>query len=208
MWVVMDCQTAIEYINLHVDNMLDDACTQQLFEHISTCEHCRRELDGTLMLKKALSNFDELEPPAGLALGAIRKAKKRKLPVFAYASAAVAAAITLIAVFSSSIFPNNYGESGASVAFDKSYAAQEMEAPKAAPEPNLAAAPAATEAPAAGNESVTLGIGAPQDSIVRTESDNGAPVYINVPSESCGSAVNAASITVSLFLAKARVNPA
>lgn len=180
----MDCQTAIEYINLHVDNMLDDACTQQLFEHTRSCEHCRKELDKTLMLTKALSNLDELEPPAGLALSAIKKAKKHRIPVFAYASAAVAAAIALIAVFSSSVFPNKLNDSTESVAFEKSYAVQEMEAPKAAAEPNLAAAPAASEDPEAGNDSVTLGIGAPEDSVVRSELDSGVDISITVPAES------------------------
>ncbi len=179
----MDCQTAIEYINLHVDNMLGDADTQRLFEHIRSCEHCKKELDKTLMLKKTLSGMDELEPPAGLALSALKKAKKRRIPVFAYASAVLAAAIALIAVFSSDIFPNNYGdgETG-SVAFEKSMV-QEFAAADNAPaeEPEMAAMPDASCAPADG---AIMGAGEVQDNgTVRIEMSKAPAVSIIVPSD-------------------------
>lgn len=180
----MDCQTAIEYINLHVDNMLGDADIERLFEHIRSCEHCKKELDNTLMLKNALSNLDELEPPAGLALGAIKKARKRKIPVFAYASAVLAVAIALFAVFSSALFPNDYGDATGSVAFEKSIA-QDVEAPEAAPAseaPQMAAMPAAT---APGDEGTSmLGMTPAEGGIVRTEAANGVAVSVTVPSSS------------------------
>lgn len=103
----MDCQTAFEYINMYVDNELDDKETEELLRHISLCESCRKELDDIVALKAALAGIKEVEPPAGLALSAIKKAKRRRIPVFTYASAAVAAAIVLVAVFSTGVLNND-----------------------------------------------------------------------------------------------------
>jgi hypothetical protein len=173
MWVVMDCQTAIEYINLHADGMLGDADTQRLFEHIRSCEHCKIELDKTLTLKKALSSLDELEPPAGLALGAIKKAKKRRIPVFAYASAALAAALALIAVFSSDIFPNKTLDGATGSTYFKESLVQEFASADSAPAeaPELAAAPAASLAPEEGAFGSTA-----QDSSTESKEMGKAPV--------------------------------
>lgn len=103
----MDCQTAIEYINLYADNMLNSEETEQLLSHISSCSKCKEELDDIIAVKRAVAGLGEIKPPAGLAISAIMKAKKRKAPIFAYASAGVAAAIALVAIFSSGIFNNN-----------------------------------------------------------------------------------------------------
>lgn len=177
----MDCQTAIEYINLHVDGMLGDADTQRLFEHIRSCDHCKKEFDKTLALKKALSNMDELEPPAGLALGAIRKAKKRRIPVFAYASAALAAALALIVVFSSGILPNNTldGATG-SADFEEPMAREFISADSAPAEaPEMAAAPAASSAP----EEEARGSAMQDSSAVRKETGKAYGASIAIPSE-------------------------
>ncbi len=139
----MECRTAIEYINLYVDNMLSGDETEMLLEHIRNCEGCKKELDDITALKNKLSELDELEPPAGLAMSAVRKAKKRKLPIFAYASAGIAAVIALAVILSPGGAPDGmrnlamekasyYGESAADYAADDMYS---MEAPQAAPAP-------------------------------------------------------------------------
>ena len=56
------------------------------------------ELNRAIALNKVFDDLEEIEPPAGLASAAIKKARKRKFPVFIYASAGVAAAAVLFAV--------------------------------------------------------------------------------------------------------------
>jgi hypothetical protein len=106
--LVMDCQTAIEYINLYADDMLNKKETESLLSHIGSCSKCKKDLDDVIAVKKALAGLNEIEPPDGLALSALKKAKKRRIHVFAYASAGIAAVIALAAVFSSGMFNNNY----------------------------------------------------------------------------------------------------
>lgn len=102
---MMDCKTAKEYIDMYVDDMLDDAEKQQLMFHIQSCDQCKKEYDNAMRLKAALSGLDELEPPEGLAQSAIRKARRHKVPSFTYITAAVAAAVALVVVLSSGLFP-------------------------------------------------------------------------------------------------------
>ncbi|MDD5017137.1 MAG: zf-HC2 domain-containing protein [Eubacteriales bacterium] len=97
----MDCQTAKENIQLYLDDMLDNAEKERLFLHVQTCARCRKELEDAAAIKKALSGLGEVQPPEGLALGAIKKAKKREFPVFVYASAGVAAAVVLGVILTS-----------------------------------------------------------------------------------------------------------
>lgn len=103
----MDCKVAKDYINLYVDNMLNDTEKEQLFLHIQYCKDCKKELNDSIVLKSAFSNLDEYQVPEGLAAFAIRKAKKRRFPIFAYASVGVAVAVALVVVLSSSIVPND-----------------------------------------------------------------------------------------------------
>ncbi len=95
---MIDCQKANEYIDLYIDQRLSDDEKHRLFLHIDSCEACRKELDRAVALGKMFGELEDMEPPAGLAASAIKKAKKRKFPVFIYASAGVAAAAVLIAV--------------------------------------------------------------------------------------------------------------
>ncbi len=155
----MDCRTAIEYINLYADDMLNNKEETQLLSHIGSCSKCKKDLDDTLAVKKALAGLSDVKPPAGLAIAAIRKAKKRKLPVFAYASAGVAAAIALVAIFSSSILksPGNIEQPKLAASAVYSEALADGAAPKeesAAGAQNFAFAgsPDATAMPAAENE--------------------------------------------------------
>ena len=101
----MDCQTAKEYIDLYADGMLDDAAVERLKAHLQSCECCREELEKTTRLKHALAGLDTLQPPQGLAKSAIRKARRTR-PIFAYATAAVAAVAALVFVFASGILTN------------------------------------------------------------------------------------------------------
>lgn len=101
----MDCRMAKENIWLYLDGFLDGAQKKDFEEHVQNCPACRKDLDDALRLKTALAAMGELEPPAGLARSAVRKARKRRIPPFAYITAAMAAAIALIVVLTSSIFP-------------------------------------------------------------------------------------------------------
>lgn len=185
--LVMNCQTAKEYLNLYADDMLNKEETELLFSHISSCVRCKKELDEVMALKKAFAGIKEIEPPAGLALSAIKKAKKRKVPVFAYASAGVAAVIALVAIFSSGII--NYSNDSGQERVANS--AQYSKAMVAEAEMNVCAseAPAAgvTFAPAAApaNEGSYDAAGAPSESFEATllaprEAD--VP-YISVPAD-------------------------
>ncbi len=103
--MIMDCKTANEYINLYADNMLGEEQTQQLFSHIESCAECKKDLENTLLLKKKLHGLGELDAPEGLALSAIKKAKKNKISVFAFASVGVAAVAALVIIFITGIIP-------------------------------------------------------------------------------------------------------
>ena len=99
----MDCRIVQQNIDLFVDGMLSETDRQQLLDHAASCVSCQKAIDDALCLKNALGSLGELEPPQGLALSAIKKAKKKK-PLFAYvsvATAAVAAAIGLVVVLTS-----------------------------------------------------------------------------------------------------------
>jgi hypothetical protein len=102
----MDCKTAEEYINLYIDKMLGENEAKELFSHAASCRKCERELENALKLKDAMADMGELEPPAGLAAGAIKKAKKRRYPAFIYVSSGIAAAVALVLIFSSGLFNN------------------------------------------------------------------------------------------------------
>lgn len=184
--LVMDCQTAKEYINAYADNMLDKKETQQLLSHISSCSKCKKDLDDILAVKSALSGLGEIEPPAGLALSAIKKARKRKVPVFTYASAGIAAAIALVAVFSSGILNNNSSDGGvrnaAPVAYSaKSEADMEMQAPaaSAAPMEEYALAPKAT--PEATSEATPAATD--ENDCAPAEMRSASVPFINVPAD-------------------------
>ncbi len=97
----MDCRKAQQNIDLYIDGMLEDNLAQQLKSHIDSCLHCKKTLDEALRLKSALGALGDLEPPAGLARSAIKKAKKR--PVYTYLAAVsglAAAAVVIAAVLS------------------------------------------------------------------------------------------------------------
>ncbi len=96
----MDCNEFNEKIDLFVDGTLNEADKQQLLRHASACQRCGKALDEALRLKQALGNMAEAEPPAGLAASAVKKARRRRIPVYAYASVAAAAVIALLVVFS------------------------------------------------------------------------------------------------------------
>lgn len=103
----MDCIEAREKINLFVDDLLDDAEKQRLIWHASMCPQCKQALDDAVRLKQALAGLKDVEPPAGLAAVAVIRAKKRRIPVFAYATAAAAAVIALAFVFSPQLLRGN-----------------------------------------------------------------------------------------------------
>ena len=96
----MDCNEAREKINMFIDGQLDDAEKQRLIWHASSCTQCKKELDDAIRLKQALAGLKEVEPPAGIVASAIKKAKRRRFPVYAYASVVAAAVIALLLIFS------------------------------------------------------------------------------------------------------------
>lgn len=95
----MDCKTARENINIF--DSLSQQEKDEVLEHVQNCDKCRQELIESTKLLDELSNLDELEAPEGLAQSAIKKAKKRRLPVYSYVSVAVAAVIA-VAIFATS----------------------------------------------------------------------------------------------------------
>lgn len=97
----MDCKTAKEYMNMYVDNMLDEAEKDQLLLHVQSCAQCKKDYDHSIRLKEVLSGLGNVDPPEGLAQSAIKKARKKKVPAFAYISAGVAAAVALVIILSS-----------------------------------------------------------------------------------------------------------
>jgi predicted anti-sigma-YlaC factor YlaD len=101
----MDCQTAREKIDLYIDGVLNPADIELLLAHVEFCPDCRSELDDMLRLHKALASLGEVEPPAGLAAAAARKARRRRGMPFAYISVGVAAAMAFILVLTSGILP-------------------------------------------------------------------------------------------------------
>ena len=125
---MMDCGKAKEYIDLYVDGRLNLEETDQLLLHTQSCSACRTELESAVTLKSAFDALPDIEPPVGLAASAIKKAKKRKVPFYAYATAGVAVAAALIAVFASGILgdrsaaDNSYKGTTESMVFDTSAA--------------------------------------------------------------------------------------
>ena len=110
----MDCRTTKENMELYIDGFLD-AEKQQLFEmHISGCKECQRELEALAVLKRALADMGGLEPPIGLAKSAIKKARKRRLPSYAYISVAAAAVLAFIVILSTGIMINQNADMAAS----------------------------------------------------------------------------------------------
>ncbi len=106
----MDCRIVQQNIDLFVDGMLSENDRQQLLNHAASCASCQRAIRDALSLKNALGSLGEMAPPQGLALSAIKKAKKKK-PLFAYvsvATAAVAAAIGLVVVLTSATNMDHY----------------------------------------------------------------------------------------------------
>jgi len=105
----MDCNEAKTKIDLYIDDLLDDSDKQRLIWHASSCPECKKALDDAVRLKQALAGLNEVEPPKGLAASAIKKAKRRRVPVWGYASAAVAAVVALVLAFSPAVLPNAKG---------------------------------------------------------------------------------------------------
>ena len=96
----MDCKTAKEKINMF--DFLPQEEKDEVLAHAQSCKACRDELINSAKLREALAELGELEPPAGLAQSAIKKAKKTlKIPPFAYISVAVAAVVA-VAFFATS----------------------------------------------------------------------------------------------------------
>lgn len=180
----MDCQTANEYINAYADNMLNKKETGQLLSHISSCSKCKKDFDDCLAVKKALAGLEEVEPPAGLALSVIKKAGRRRIPVFVYASAGIAAVIALVTVFSSGMFNHNSYDTemrnAAPAAYSQALAedkgVQASYAPEAATMDSFALAPAATSAPSPEPSSMN-------DSEFSNETRKASVQYINVPAD-------------------------
>ena len=157
----MDCQTSKENIELYIDGVLSSAQTEELYAHADTCSECKKELENSLRLKKALAALGRLEAPEGLAKEAIRKARKKSRVPFAYISAAAAAMIALVVILTSGVLPNAGGgaaNKGVQESIlmavpedggvqDEAYAMDMAPAPAEAPAEEMA--PAATEAPAA-----------------------------------------------------------
>ena len=100
---MMDCGKAKEYIDLYIDGRLTSEQTDQLLLHTQSCSACRKELESAIALKRSFDELPELEPPEGLAASAIKKAKKRKVPFYAYATAGVAIVAAMVAVFASGV---------------------------------------------------------------------------------------------------------
>lgn len=143
----MECRIVQQNIDLFVDGMLSENDRQQLLDHAASCASCQKAIDDALSLKNALGSLGELEPPQGLAMSAIKKAKKlekKRKPLFAYvsvATAAVAAAIGLVVVLTSGTNMDNStrmaGESGMfSMAADDNGAGNAEMAP-AAPDADI-----------------------------------------------------------------------
>lgn len=98
----MDCKIVQQNIDLFIDGMLSEDEQQQLLDHAASCASCQKALDDAMRLKNVLSSLGEIEPPQGLVMTSMKKAKKKK-PLFAYISAATAvvvAAVALVVVLS------------------------------------------------------------------------------------------------------------
>lgn len=105
----MDCRSTQENIDLFVDGLLSEQDRQLLLDHAASCAACQKAVDDAVRLKNALASLPEIEPPKGLAMSAIKKAKSKK-PLFvtiSAATAAVAAVIALVVVLTPGIGMNN-----------------------------------------------------------------------------------------------------
>jgi len=108
----MDCRSAKENIDLYVDGYLTPEQMREFESHAAACSACRNDVDNTLRLKSALAALGQLEAPEGLAQSAVRKARRRRIPPFAYITAAAAAVVALAVVVSSGILPTQDMDSG------------------------------------------------------------------------------------------------
>lgn len=166
----MDCIKAREKIDLYVDDMLSEAERQRLNGHVSSCSQCWKALDDAIRLKRALGNLPEIEPPAGLVASAVRKAKKRRIPVYAYATAAAAAVVALAFAFSPQLMSNSKNNAGGEEKIMYSAADENVAPEEGFTMDSASVAEASEEAPMdAPQLQCTLGTGAPIAS-ERTES--------------------------------------
>ncbi len=101
----MDCRTAREWIDLYIDGVIGSAQSEELHAHAASCPACKKELEDALRIKTALEALGQMEPPEGLASGAVRKVRKRKIVPIAYISAAAAAVLALVIIFTSGMLP-------------------------------------------------------------------------------------------------------
>lgn len=133
MWWGMDCRTVQQNLDLFVDGFLSESDRQQLFDHAANCAACKKAIDDAVRLKNALASLGELEPPRGLAMSAIKQARKKK-PIFAYISvgtAAVAAAVALVMVLGPGSGMDNSTRMSAGAEMYSESAAEEAGAPQA-----------------------------------------------------------------------------
>ncbi len=175
----MDCRIAQENIDLFVDGFLNEKDRERLLKHAATCAVCQKAIDDAVRLKNALASLPEIEPPKGLAMSAIKKAKSKK-PLFMYvsaATAAVAAVVALVVIFTPGIGMKDAtrsaggAESGVAAAKDESPAAQMAPAE----EEQLFSMEAADEDGNGATED--LWPAAPEESVEASIKDMGAYIY-------------------------------
>lgn len=168
----MDCKTADEYINLYIDDMLGEKETKELLSHVESCRKCKKELDYAYKLKMSMSQMGELESPPGLAKSAIRKARRRRIPIYAYISAGAAAVVVAVVLLSSSFLGISSSPAASEAQIENKMMA--IPAPMATSAPQLAysaMAPASSAAPSAapgasdntGNSIMSDGLATKQD---------------------------------------------
>ena len=62
----MRCNEFIENIDLYIDNMLDEAESEKMREHIESCEICRNEYEEIISIVEGLGGLDVEPLPQGL----------------------------------------------------------------------------------------------------------------------------------------------
>ena len=166
----MDCKTARECMDMYVDNVLRDAEKERFLLHVKTCKQCQKELDDLMRIKHALAGLDEREAPRGLAAAAIKKAKKRRVSVFAYASVAAAAVAAMVFIIAASLAP---GLSGPRAEAPMAYSAPAVDAESmmAAEAPEEAADEMAAEEAAPQNEAAGVEQGVEQSEAPASEAE-------------------------------------
>ncbi len=155
----MECNEFNEKIDLFIDDMLNDAERQRLIWHASSCTSCKKAMDEAVRLKHALSNIGQVAPPAGLTASAIKKARRRHIPIYAYASVAAAALIALLVVSAPLLTPQS-DSANMVAAEEKAYDMQQSR-----PEDRHEAGAAADEYKVTGNrdaENAESAAGAPE----------------------------------------------